>query len=195
MFCPNAVVFGDLATWLSAVATIAAVLVALRTSNASLRAMKDLQREELERAEKARHDNAVAMSLGLHHEIYMAIGQMRFAAVQLQDPVVRSNAEYTLIEIRTVMPDEGMHLLPQLVDKLEAFEPTPRRMLMRCLSTWNAVTKAPPVDAMKDADEIDIQTNADLIARSLDAAVADFEAALDSILPLVREVWPEAPGK
>ena len=80
MFCPQAIAWGDIATWVASAGTFAAVVIALRTSNKALQQTRIMKDADDERLEKIRQLRAKAYSAAIVDELTRAVQKMSLAS-------------------------------------------------------------------------------------------------------------------
>ena len=83
-FCPLAVQWGDVATWVAAAATVSAVLVALRTSRAALNVAISHREEEEKNRQEIRSIKATAYSAAIADDIHRALKHLELALSYLR---------------------------------------------------------------------------------------------------------------
>ena len=152
MFCPQAIVWGDVATIASAIATFLAVLVALCSSRHAAELAKALHAAE----RKAELDNEARLraqlAIAFDQELYMMIAQINFAESQLSEVEKRKSIAEAVIALKTCLPDKGMVLLDRFAADFVVFPPDVGANLLNSLGSWLALRDSPPAEFSDDTN-------------------------------------------
>jgi hypothetical protein len=179
MFCPQSVAWGDMATWAGAVATTAAVIVALVTAKrAGDVALKVHEKEE--NARRAKDDSLRhQLSIAFDSELYMAIGQLDLFCAHLEDAL--GGASYQIESVMKVLyPKHGLSVVSRFSDRLDVFPIALSGELLAILSRWNMVHEAP---AAEFSSEGQLQEGAAAVLRAMTLLSRDMQR----VRMLVRE--------
>lgn len=192
-FCPDAVVWGDVATWVSAVATFAAVIVALVTSHRALVAEHRAREAERQRAQA--EDDALAQRLAavFDHELFMCATQLRVFADGLQTFITQEDAAATMRALTTGLPSEVLTILSASTDKLRVFDAATATALMQVVSTWNSLAARPSAALLADVPVPYLLAGAGSVLTSTRGVVRLANAARTAIRPVALTVNPRSP--
>lgn len=122
VFCPGAIVWGDVATWASGIASFLAVGVALWIAKQGAR---DVQEREKERRER----QATAIAVAIHAELVPLVGAFNFLVKtknQYGDEFKAAHFE----DLRLGVQQIETPVLDRLFDRLDVFSPSLAGQLM-----------------------------------------------------------------
>jgi hypothetical protein len=121
MFCPQAVQWGDVATWVAAIATFAAVVVALLSTKMSLAAVERARAADRAEAAARDHEFAVGLAYVLDHELYMLGGELGVIVRQLQPDAVRAEPQLALKWLKENVPENAIPMTTRFAERLGVF--------------------------------------------------------------------------
>lgn len=150
-FCPNEVAVGDLATWLAAIATLAAVWVALATSRRALSEIKRARDEDRALSKVASDAVAARLSVVFHSELFLLGESLKELLRSLESQDLADNPRWMIETMKYLLPTSGLSLLRQFSDKLDVFDRETAAQLLIVISFWNFILEAPSANTLEDA--------------------------------------------
>lgn len=194
VWCPDAVAWGDVATWLASIGTIAAVIVALRTSRDSLRAVQKLREEDQALLAAERKEEAEALAVVIHHALYMLGSSLEGTAKNMRSQLDAGLPANAFVAFKLHTPTAAMGLVQHFSNRLFILPSAVRAAVLTVLADWHSITGAPPT-SWGDQAPMDIQAAiCENIHRSLVALLRNVRTAMDLIVPLANEARPGVHG-
>ena len=193
-FCPAAVAWGDIATWLSGGATLAAVGVALYTSREGHRLARSLQADAKREAVERDAATAHRLALVIDHELFMVGGQLAALLGHVDSDYIEREPLAVIRMFEANLPKAGMPLSTRFVDQFGVFGSAPAAELMIALSQFNVLCDR-PAPVRVELAPLHVQR---LGARSTVSGVtktkAAFEAARQALGPWMQRHHPVSPS-
>jgi hypothetical protein len=181
MFCPNAIAWGDVATWVAGLASFLAVVVALWIARYSAR---DAKRRESE----AKHNAAKAMSVVIHGELVPLAGAMQvLLAIRRHYGEQFTAAQFG--ELTLGLDKISTPALDRFLERLDVFAPLVAGQLMivyRGVLSIQGAIRTPGIDGGQLTNEralVALNTAANM-AESTERWIYE---ALDSLSAIARE--------
>lgn len=145
MHCVSWLNCGDLGTWLAAIATFLAVIVALRTSDKSVRTALRLQRNEHLRIEKREEALRHQLAVAFDGDLYILIGQLEFFITMLRQAQGLATADAIWNVLEKSFPEHGLVMMERLIEKAEVFPPGLAGQLIAAVGRWQLFQNRPPL--------------------------------------------------
>lgn len=145
-FCPQAIVWGDVAVWFtgfgSVAAAVTAVGIAIYIDRRQERRALELDRQQAQRADVDRNRDAQAMSIGLHGELTAACGVVAVLAhidseIKPQNPDINVQEMSVMLGGRLMVP-----LLERFSNALGRFDAPVAGHLAICLGGISSLKQA-----------------------------------------------------
>lgn len=137
--CPNTVVWGDVATWASAVVTCGAVIIAAFAIRGDNRRQHGLQSAEWKRADKNTKELTSRLAMAIAKELYRARVEIR--ALLSCMAALNGNAktmESFRSTFRSGLDHDQLFLMERFVDNLAGFEPMHHVAILNAISLWKS---------------------------------------------------------
>jgi hypothetical protein len=137
--CPNTVVWGDVATWVSALVTCGAVVIAAFAIRGDNQRQHRLQNAEWDRADKKTKELTGRVALAIAKELYRARVEIR--ALLTCMAALNGNAK-TMDSFRSTfrlgLDQDQLFLTERLVDDLAGFDPMHHVAILNAVSLWKS---------------------------------------------------------
>ncbi len=186
--------WGDVATWVAALATFAAVLAALFANRSSIKALERARSDELARAAAANEAKAQRLALVFDHEIHLVLGDLFRVCNALAPDEVLRNARACSLVASSLWPGRNLPLLTQFVADLDVFEIRTAAQLTLAVSRWQAFTEARFERLLEgDTGGATNQKNVLLVGGACSALADDLVAARRAIRPYAAKLRPDLP--
>lgn len=186
-FCPQAVIWGDVATWAAAAATTVAVVVALYTSGSARRQVEKIREEENLRAEAERRAKAERLALVFEHELHLQLGELWRHIHWLSDDALETRTD-ELIAWHNDSFDMPVHvtLLERFANEFEVFKPEVAASLSVALSRWLSMLKILPDKVANKRDLL-------MLRKVLEHTAQQLVATRKDIRPYAEHIMPDLP--
>lgn len=170
---------GVLVASMAAVATFAAVIVALRTAEDARETALLLQQNEVER--QIAKDNATRSRLAVvfTRELYILYGELQSFRMQLELETTPEGINTCLAEL---MPDDHLSLLERFAPDLHVFPVEASTALLNVVGSWITYSQGPAAPEFT-SEEIALRA-ADVTIRTTANLMEDVERAHAAMLPL-----------
>ena len=145
MHCVSWLNCGDLGTWLAAIATFLAVIVALRTSDRSVRTALRLQQNEHRRIEKREEALRHQLAVAFDGDLYILIGQLDFFLTVLRQAQGLNSVDAIWSVLEKDFPEHGLVMIERLVERVEVFPPGLAGQLIAAVGRWHLFRNRPPL--------------------------------------------------
>jgi hypothetical protein len=137
--CPNTVVWGDVATWVSALITCGAVVIAALAIRGDNQRQHRLQNAEWDRADKRTKELTGRLAMAIAKELYRA--RVEIKALLACMASLNGNAK-TMTSFRTTfrlgLDLDQLFLMERLVDDLAGFAPMHHVAILNAISLWKS---------------------------------------------------------
>ena len=173
-FCPQEVVWGDLATWFGAAATFLAVVVALvtagRAGKVAFAIRADERDVELSKERSLRHQLVV----GFDFELYMLVGTLSAFMAQLAAAREREDWANAYALLANERPATGLTLMTRFAEKLDVFPAAMSGELLGILVKWTLIQESPPAE-FSDQENLAGGLNGTIV--TIESLIFDMQAA------------------
>lgn len=183
----------DWTAW-SAVATAAAVGVALLTSRWALDAER--RAREHSDAKAAAEDTALAERLAavFDHELWMLIGQLEFLGHHLSVGIQQRDLASLRSALAGGVPLQALKLMSENTEQFRVFDRSTAVYLMQAVSAWNSISIAPTPELVEQAPDDYLVRWAQSTFNTYAGIVEELRTARAAVRPIAKRVNPRSPG-